>query len=671
VRAASAAGWRLLAPALLALLAGMPAARAQDAPAPGPTAPASSPAPSPAPAASAPAASASAPTDAAPPRSDPPAEGAAPELQWDLQISAPAELRALLAQHLDLARFERAEGVERITRSELSRLVAATPAQARALAETLGYFSSEAQARIAPARPGERVRVEVQVTPGPRTTVRSVRIEFEGPLSVTADAGDGTAAALTAQVRIQWPLRPGQPFTQPQWSAAKNATLARMRAEGYLAASISGSNAQVDAQTAGADLYAVVDSGPLFHFGALEIEGLNRVEQEVVQHLSPFGPGTPYQEQMLLDFQDRLVKSSLFDSVAVVVEPDPESAQALPVKVRLRERPRHQFTLGVGVSDITGRRVTGEHLQQNIFGLAWQSKTKLELGTTQSALQVDLTSHPKPDLWRNLLSGAASHSEAASLIINSRRLRVGRSQDSEHIDRLYYLEWQRATSRPDNPQGLQECEKATRSPEEDTNPCNDASSITFNYQWTWRNLDNPILPTRGLAATVETGAGYSYSTTEKNGRFTRARGRLTTYWPFGDAWYAQARGEAAQVFAGDQVTVPITLLFRAGGDESVRGYSYQSLGPQENGTAVGGRVLATGSVELARPFSRDLAAWWGAVFVDVGDAADNWEDFAGKLGWGFGVRWRSPVGPLRIDLARGVDLPVPRWRLHFSVGIVF
>jgi translocation and assembly module TamA len=124
------------------------------------------------------------------------------------------------------------------------------------------------------------------------------------------------------------------------------------------------------------------------------------------------------------------------------------------------------------------------------------------------------------------------------------------------------------------------------------------------------------------------------------------------------------------VFARDTVAVPFTLLFRAGGDDSVRGYSYQGLGPSNaSGSAVGGRVLASGSVELARPISRDLPAWWWAAFLDGGNAATRWSDYRTVYGYGLGLRWRSPVGPLRIDVAYADALK--SLRLHFSVGLTF
>ena len=123
----------------------------------------------------------------------------------------------------------------------------------------------------------------------------------------------------------------------------------------------------------------------------------------------------------------------------------------------------------------------------------------------------------------------------------------------------------------------------------------------------------------------------------------------------------------AQVIAHDRVGVPEKLLFLAGGDESVRGYAYRSLGPQRNGLTVGGRVMATGSLEVAHPLIASFPSLWGAVFVDAGNAASRWTDYRPVVGYGVGVRWRSPVGPLRVDVARAQE--TGKFRLHFSVGI--
>ena len=115
--------------------------------------------------------------------------------------------------------------------------------------------------------------------------------------------------------------------------------------------------------------------------------------------------------------------------------------------------------------------------------------------------------------------------------------------------------------------------------------------------------------------------------------------------------------------------VPDSQRFRAGGDDSVRGYAYRSLGPVVNGAVISGDSLFTASLQVARPMFADQPAFLWALFVDAGNASNGWQNMRPVLGYGAGLHWRSPVGPLRIDLAYGQE--VHKFRLHFSVGVVF
>jgi translocation and assembly module TamA len=586
-----------------------------------------------------------------------PAEAPQPGVRWLLDIDAPDELSELLGNHLDLARFQKAEGEAAITRSELERLVAAAPQQVRELLETEGWFSPRVSVRLADGgarnRQGQlRVRVEVQA--GERTRVRSARLVHEGALSVAAEGGDATARALVQRAEGLFSAQQRQPFTQAGWSATKASVLGLLRAEGYPNAAWSGTTARIDAPAALAELFGVVDSGPLHRVGSLTVEGLSHVRESVIQRLQPFQPGEVLREQILVDFQEKLVKTGLFDSVSVTVEPDSRTPESVPVTVRVQERALQQATLGTGVSDLTGPRVTLEHLHQRPFDWAWVAKTKIEYGTTKQTLSLDMISHPQPGLYRNLFSTAITRTESAGLQVLNQRARLGRTQDTDRIERLYYFEWQRASTRP--------LAGNAGTPDE-------ARSLSFNYQWVWRDLDHPLLPTRGISSTAEAGGGYSFHSTADSGWFGRGMARVTTYWTPGEAWYATTRLQLGEVFAGPTTSVPYTLLFRAGGEDSVRGYAYESLGPSKDGGAVGGRVLGTASFELARPFSLRMPAFWGAVFVDAGNAAASWRELKPAIGYGFGVRWRSPVGPLKLDLAWGDQTRA--WRMHFSVGIVF
>lgn len=600
-------------------------------------------------------------------------------MRWRLKVLAPGDLAALLERHLDLARYAEATRADNhgkastptdtghtISRSELARLVAATPAQARELLQTEGYFNARVTATLGPGN--DNPEVLVQVDPGPRVTIQSVQIDMAGALARAQDRQQADATALAERLRRDFGLGVGEPYTQAAWGSAKNNLLAQLRAEGYTLATLSGTSAQIDAEANQAQLFLFVDSGPRLIIQGTRLEGLRHVDAPAVTALLTYRDGQPLREQDLQETQDRLVKTNLFDTVAVTVAPevftqgdgsqvavDTSADQlAVPVMVKLRERAMQQATVGVGASDTTGPRVTLEHVHQNPFGIDWQSKTKLQLASQSRQVAVDLLSYPLHDGRRNLVSGALARTEETGLVVQSQTLRVGRTHDTPRQERLIYLQWERDRTRNDS----------TGAPVDDT------SALTLNQHWVWRDLDNVILPTRGYSVSAEVGGGRSYHSDESGGLFGRAHGRLTGYWPLMAGFFGQARIEGGQIIAPNRVAVPYTSLFRVGGDDTVRGYDYKSLGPSDAaGNATGGRVMAVASVELARPISPKLPGVWWATFADTGNAANNWQEFDPAIGYGVGLRWRSPVGPLRVDLAYGEK--VRRARLHFSVGITF
>jgi translocation and assembly module TamA len=126
------------------------------------------------------------------------------------------------------------------------------------------------------------------------------------------------------------------------------------------------------------------------------------------------------------------------------------------------------------------------------------------------------------------------------------------------------------------------------------------------------------------------------------------------------------RCELGAVFAGSSDGIPTMFLFRTGGDQTVRGYAFDSIGVQQGSAVVGGRYLGVASAEAIYWFRGDIGA---AVFVDAGDAVDDINDFSLKVGYGVGFRWRSPIGPFRVDVAYGQETKAVR--LHLSVGYAF
>jgi translocation and assembly module TamA len=578
--------------------------------------------------------------------------------QFRLDVDAPADLGALLLRHLDLARLQHAAETDALTPSEIDRLIGAASSQALSLLQTEGYFNPVVKVqRIDDG--AEPPLLRMTVLPGPRAIVERLTFEVQGGFYDELAGGDAQAEALQSALQSEWALQPGQPFTQSAWDIAKNRVLATLRSNGYLGAQWSGTAAQVNAENNTVRLFVVADSGELFRIGSIRTAGLQRFDEAAVLPTARELVGKPATEQLIRDVQDRLLGLGLFESIIIDVDAnsaEPAQAQAL---LALRELPLQQATVGVGYADDTGPQVTLEHTHRRIFDTRWVMHNRLQLGQEQSLWTGDLMSHLQEDGYRNLLAGQAEKLTTNDETRYSWYARVGRTRDTLRIWRLIYGEYTRAllqTSAGDN----------------------DSQALSANYHWTWRDVDDLRTPTRGTVWSLQGGAGMTMGTvtqagtnreTEDSGPFARLYGRVQGYLPLGNNFYGSARLELGQVFVKETLSVPDTLLFRAGGDGSVRGYAYRSLGPEVNGAVVSGSTLFTAGLELARPIFADQPAFLWALFVDAGNASDGWNNMRPVLGYGAGLLWRSPVGPLQVYLAYGEE--VRKFRLHFSVGVVF
>lgn len=630
----------------------------------------------------------------------------------ELQVDAPDALKPLLEKHLDLARLVALGSDETPSAGEINRLIGAAPAQARELLQTEGYFDAQVtvQRSVVP-RPGvgaplpaappaaaatpaaaasasasadaltpaaaaaastdddralrrDRIQVvRVTVVPGDPTQVSTLKVGTAGELQARVERGDADATALQHSLAAASTLQPGMVFRNPDWSASKQALQTRLRAAGYAGVRLQGSRAAVDASARTAQLQIVLDSGPLFSAGPLQISGLQHHDEQTVRNLAGFDVGEPLTEARLLDYQERLQAARLFQSATVTFEPDPLTAALTPVLVRVVELPLQQATVGVGITSNSGARVTAEHTHRRPFDWPAIAYNKLEYGQRNQKFSSDLQTHPGPRFYRNLAGLQIERDESDTDTVLSQQLRLGRTQDTPRIERLYFVELLR--SRRDTL--VAPTTAVARAA--DTGPTT-ATALSINAHQVWRSLDSVLLPTRGWVLSVQGGVGEATSHGGATGPFTRLYTRMTGYLPLGGSWYSQARLEVGSLIHRDEVEVPDSLGFRAGGEDSVRGYGYRDLAPTDaTGATVSGDVLLTTSLELARPILASMPSLWGAVFIDAGRAAQHWSDYKPALGYGVGVRWRSPIGPLRVDLAYGDE--VEKFRLHFSVGITF
>ena len=190
-------------------------------------------------------------------------------------------------------------------------------------------------------------------------------------------------------------------------------------------------------------------------------------------------------------------------------------------------------------------------------------------------------------------------------------------------------------------------------------------ALLFGYGVSKTDVDNATNPTRGIRQYygIEAGTDSALSDTD----MAIARAGVSGIYSFGDSNKHQVLGslDTGYLWADDFYEVPYKLRFFAGGDQSIRGYDYESLSPLDKGYLTGGQILAVGSAEYNYEF---IPGFRGAVFTDVGNAYDKDFNADTKVGVGVGIRWASPVGVVRVDVAAGVtedSIPV---RLHFFIG---
>jgi translocation and assembly module TamA len=570
-----------------------------------------------------------------------------PQPAFDLVIRAPDALRDLLQRHLELRRYQQ---VTDLDDAEIARLIVLADKDARELLATQGYFTPDV--RIT-REAGDRPSLVVAVEPGPATTVSDVQIEFEGDIATSSDAD---AAMQRSTIRSGWQLPTGRGFTAEGWDRAKSVAMRELLARRYPAGRISYSLADIDAAAHQARLGLRLDSGALFHLGPMKVTGMERYDPVLVPRLARLTPGMVYDQEKIVQAQLRLAGSGYFDSAFIFVDPESDPAAA-PVQVTLREAPRQKVVLGVGFTTDGGPRATVEHIHNRLPGIGWRAVSKLQAETKNPFAQTEWIAVPDEDLWRWSVLARAEKLDDDRLVTHSQRLRGGRFQTGDHIDRNVYLQYERSTVQ--NPRNVVLTAADTGA----------GSAISANYIWTGRYFDNLTSPTSGYGFGIEFGGGVTlagdhspFQRTVLRGLYLKPleRGRL------------QFRGEFGAVLSRSSAEIPSTQLFRTGGDASVRGYKYLDIGVPLADNLVGpGRLLTVASIEWQRPIQRhgQPTNLEHTLFVDSGAVADRIGELRQHVGIGTGVRWKSPVGPVEGALAYG--LKARKLRLHFSAGFVF
>ncbi|HEU4620665.1 MAG TPA: autotransporter assembly complex family protein [Burkholderiaceae bacterium] len=561
------------------------------------------------------------------------------ETRYTVEIDTEVDrARELLEKHLELMR--RREDPE-VDREQLDILVDRAVRQARTLFATEGFFEPEVQASIDDSERPWRVRLTVAA--GRPVRVRNIDFALVG---AGAEAGERLYEAR--RLDEQWRIVAGRRFRQEDWDATKTALLRELRAQLFPDARIAQSRVEVKPDARVADVTLHIEPGDPRYFGDISVTGLQRYTPNTVLNLNQeVVPGGPFEQSRLLDFQSRVQTTPYFKDVIVTPAFEEVDDQGrVPIIVRVNEQPTKTVTLGAGYSTNTGLRSQFGFDHYDIFDRSWRWTNLLKLEQREQSFESAIALPTNAKRYDDSLRTVFKHSDIEDLDTRSAELNLRRARTEREYQRAFGVRYLFSQERPKGGD-----ERIAR-------------ALIPYVTWTRRRLDDFTYPRQGDLLNLQLSGASNAVLSDAT--YVRTYARYLRLFPVGERDVLSARAEAGYVAAESRFGIPQDELFRAGGDASIRGYSYQSIGVKEGTATVGGRYLALAGLEYTHWFR---GAFGMGVFVDTGDAFDDRREFKLYTGYGLGPRWRSPVGPINIDLAYGDRAQT--FRVHFSLGLVF
>lgn len=479
-----------------------------------------------------------------------------------------------------------------------------------------GYYSATLAIRL--AGPEEKRRLIFDFTPGPRYRFGEVTLSAQG---------------VKAPTPLQIGIKPGLPARADYAIEGERALLREVRLRGYPYPAITTRLYSVDPTQALLHVALAVEPGRRATFGPTTIEGLNRVNESYVRGELAYREGAIFTPELLDDTRAALARSGLFSSLALTAPEEVPEDGTLPMKLTLRERKRRTVAMTAGYKTDEGAGAGAQWEHRNLFGGAERLRLKLnwaeqarsaEAGLTKpqfahTAQQLDVTlrlADEEPEAY-------ASRNVRTAAILSRHWTRTWSSQAGGAV-------------------------RYTRVDQLDSN--DDFLLFSMPLQVTHNTSDDPLDARRGHVLRVDTEPFYDALATDVVFLKSSLRGQRYQALNRDKTWVLAGRATVGGIGWAGRSVLPADELFYAGGGASIRGYAYQSVGPMLDGEPIGGRSLFETSLESRWQLSSKLGC---ALFADGGSAfASPAPDFNDTLRWGtgVGVRYFTPIGPLRVDI---------------------
>ena len=523
--------------------------------------------------------------------------------------------------------------VEAGSRADMERQLRHIDEQATLAAQALGYYQSRNDLKV--TGPEDAPLVELKVELGDPVRLDKVAVEVLGP-------GAGTESF---QLGVEELLASGQVLNHGRYETLKSRINNRALRYGYFEGQYFKRQLRVDVEQGKADVDIQYSTGPRYSLGAVHFSE-TQFSDDLLARMVPFEAGTPYDADLVGKLNQDLLSSGYFNGVLVTAPLDRAAGEQVPVEVEITERDPHSLGFGGGYSTDVGARgkMTWDQHWINPQGHSRGASMELSLPRQQISAfyQVPLDNPITHNLryfvgWQKEdIDDVQTHSLAVGAEVN-KRLESG---------------WQRSV-------GLRLQQEVFSLGDDSGTATMLIPSLVMQRAQSSGGID----PRRGYSLLLDVQGAKEGVLSSVD--FARVMGQVKGLYTLFDNHRFLGRVALGAVATNDFSSIPPSLRFFAGGDQSIRGYDYQSLSPVDStGETIGARYLISSSAEYQYEF---IKSWRAATFVDYGNAVDSLMDPL-KTSVGIGLRWVSPIGPIRFDLARSLSDPDVGFKIHFSMG---
>ena len=521
-----------------------------------------------------------------------------------------------------------------ITAGRLRRLHRKANGEISAALQPYGYYRPNIESSLVKSDSGEW-QATYAIDPGPALPIAEFNFTINPEM-----AQDPEFAGLLADRR----LKTGDRFDHLEYEEFK-AGLAKLAVErGYFDAKFIEHRVEIDLDAYVARIYLNYAGGGRYYFGEIAVNQ-DVLTDDLLQRLIPFARGDPYSLDKLIELQQVLNDTFYFQTAEVSTGKPRAGSNEIPIEVVLTPRKRHRYETGLGYGTDTGARARFGWLIPRINRRGHRFNTDVEVSEIGHKVQANYrvpVLNPRTDQIIYSIGEEAEEFEDTDSTLRSLGVSLIHSRGKwREILALTYQE-------EDFVSGDDE---------------GDSTLLIPGVSWsrTWGREFINVLDGLRFDLSLRGASEGLVSDTD----FEQVRTKLKFITSLNSRNRIIAKGEYGHTSTPDFEQLPSSIRFFSGGAQSVRGYRYQSLGPtDDDGDVVGGKYLILGSIEFEHYFND---RWGVALFYDIGNAIDDLDDDL-ERGAGFGLRWKSPIGPVRIDLASAISDDDKPWRLHINIG---